>query len=70
FGYKEQKEFKELETLLPELENKKIEIENLMNSGTLSDDELIKKSEEYSKLLEEIDEKEMRWLELSELKEE
>lgn len=67
FAYKEQKEFKELEDLLPALEKKKAELENLMNSGTLNDEELRQQSEEYSKLIDEIDEKEMRWLELSEL---
>lgn len=68
FGYKEQKEFEQLEKELPELEQKKNELEELMNSGKLSTEELSKKSEEYAVLINEIDEKEMRWLELSELK--
>ena len=67
FGYKEQKEFEKLEAELPELEKKKNELEELMNSGSLNNEELSEKSAEYAKLLEEIDEKEMRWLELSEL---
>ncbi len=68
FGYKEQKEFEQLEAELPELEKKKNELEELMNSGKLNNEELSEKSAEYAKLLEEIDEKEMRWLELSEQK--
>ena len=38
-----------------------------MSSGTLSTDELIAKSERIAALIEEIDTKSMRWLELSEL---
>ena len=68
FGYKEQKEFEQLENELLLLENKKSELEKLMNSGTLTNEELNEKSTEYAKLLGEIDEKEMRWLELSEIK--
>ena len=38
-----------------------------MSSGTLSTEDLIAKSERIAKLIEEIDTKSMRWLELSEL---
>ncbi len=69
FGFKEQREFDSLEKELEELENKKSEIETLMNSGTLKDTELMEHSKEYSKLTETLEEKEMRWLELSELQE-
>ena len=40
-----------------------------MNSGKLSNEELLQKSTRYPELLNIIDEKEMRWLELSELQE-
>jgi len=67
FGFKEKREFELLEKELEVMGNQKTEIETLMNSGTLNDIELIEYSKEYSKVLEQIDEKEMRWLELSEL---
>ena len=44
----------------------KKELETAMSSGTLSTDELLAKSTRISKLMEELDEKTMRWLELSE----
>ena len=69
FGFKEKREFDKLEKELELLEKQKTEIETLMNSGTLNDTELVEYSKEYSKVLELLDEKEMRWLELSELQE-
>jgi ABC transport system ATP-binding/permease protein len=67
FGFKEKREFELLENELEDLNNEKQELETLMNSGNLNNDELVEKSNRYSTLLEIIDEKEMRWLELSEL---
>ncbi|MDL2222447.1 ATP-binding cassette domain-containing protein, partial [Parabacteroides sp. OttesenSCG-928-N08] len=64
--YKEQKEFEALENEIPQLEEMKSSLETAMNSGTLSNDELLEKSQQYSQLIDEIDEKTMRWLELSE----
>ncbi|MCY1720230.1 ABC-F family ATP-binding cassette domain-containing protein [Prolixibacteraceae bacterium Z1-6] len=66
-SYKEQREFDELEKEIPELERKKTELENLMNAGTLPHDELYEKSLELDKIKTLLDEKEFRWLELSEL---
>lgn len=65
--FKERKEFEALEVEIPALEAEKVELETSMSSGTLSSDELITKSGRISQILEEIDEKTMRWLELSEL---
>ena len=65
--FKERKEFEELEAEIPQLEAEKAELETAMSSGTLSNDELMTKSERIAKVIEEIDEKTMRWLELSEL---
>ena len=65
--FKERKEFEALETEIPQLEAEKAELETAMSSGTLSNDELLAKSERIAKVIEEIDEKTMRWLELSEL---
>ena len=45
----------------------KANLENELSSGTLSTDELLQKSNRISQLIEEIEEKTMRWLELSEL---
>ena len=65
--FKERKEFEALEVEIPQLEAEKAELETAMSSGTLSNDELMVKSERIAKVMEEIDEKTMRWLELSEL---
>jgi ATP-binding cassette subfamily F protein uup len=63
--YKEQKELDALEMDIPALEVEKSTLENLMNSGNLSAEELTKASTRYVALLQEIEEKMMRWLELS-----
>ena len=65
--FKERKEFEALEVEISLLEAEKAELETAMSSGTLSNDELLAKSERIAKVIEEIDEKTMRWLELSEL---
>lgn len=64
--YKEQKELDQLETDLQELESEKSIVLNKLNSGTLSPNDLQKESEKYSRITENIEEKEFRWLELSE----
>ncbi|HNQ68301.1 MAG TPA: ABC-F family ATP-binding cassette domain-containing protein [Bacteroidales bacterium] len=68
-SFKDKFEFEKLEIELHELNLKKIELEKLLNSGDLNHEELLKKSNEYSELLSTIENKEMRWLELSELQE-
>lgn len=65
-SFKEKMEFEALEKELPELEAEKAEIEQLMSSGTLSNDDLVAKGNRMQELIDMIDEKEMRWLELSE----
>ena len=65
--FKERKEFEALEVEIPLLEAEKAELETAMSSGTLSNDELLANSERIATVIEEIDEKTMRWLELSEL---
>lgn len=65
-SYKEKKEFEELDMLIPQLEEEKKELENELSSGILSNDDLLAKSQRISKLIDEIDEKTMRWMELSE----
>lgn len=65
-SYKEKREFEELDALIPQLEAEKTQIENDLSSGTLSNDELLIKSQRVSQLIDEIDEKTIRWMELSE----
>lgn len=64
--FKERKEFEALEEEIPRLEQEKADLETAMSSGTLSPDDLLAKSNRIATLMEEIDEKTMRWLELSE----
>ncbi len=65
-SYKEKKEFEELETHIQNLIKEKLEIEKLLISGTCPINEYSEKSKRLSELAELIDEKEFRWLELSE----
>lgn len=64
--FKERKEFEALDAEIPALEAEKKELETAMSSGTLSTEELLAKSSRITALIEELDEKTMRWLELSE----
>lgn len=66
-SYKEKREFEQLEKDIASLEQQQHEIEEALCSGTLSIEELTEKSRLLPKLKEEIDEKSMRWLELSEI---
>ena len=66
-SFKEKREFEELDILIPKLESEKSQIEDELSSGILSTEELLAKSNRISDLIEEIDEKTMRWMELSEL---
>lgn len=66
-SFKEKREFEELDVLIPKLEEEKEKLENELSSGTLSTDELLSKSNRISELIDEIDEKTMRWMELSDL---
>ena len=65
--FKEKKEFDTLEIEIPVLEIEKTEIERQLSSGELSTDEILAASQRFSELSNIIDEKTMRWLELSEL---
>ena len=65
--FKEKKEFEQLEDEIAKLEDEKASIEAALCSGTLSVDELTEKSKRLPELNDLIDEKTMRWLELSEI---
>jgi ATP-binding cassette subfamily F protein uup len=64
--FRERKEFETLETNIAHLETEKAELETAMSSGTLNNNDLLTKSERIAQVINEIDEKTMRWLELSE----
>jgi ABC transport system ATP-binding/permease protein len=66
-SFKEKQEFEALEKDIPKLETEKSDIENQLASGTLSSDDIIKASQRHAELNDLIDEKTMRWLELSEI---
>lgn len=65
--YKEKMEFAHLEQEIAALEAECKSIEEQLCSGSLSVEELTEKSKRLPVLKEELDEKEMRWLELSEI---
>jgi len=64
--YKEKLEFETLSTEIRDLEAEKKLIEIEMSLGTLSPDELYLKSIRHGELMKILDDKEMKWLELSE----
>lgn len=66
-SYKEKMEFAQLEKEIAELEKEQKEIEEQLCSGKLPVDELTEKSKRLPLIKEELDLKEMRWLELSEI---
>jgi len=66
-SFKEKQEFEALEKDIPELEKGKTGIENQLASGTLSTEEIVKASQRHAEIKGLIDEKTMRWLELSEI---
>ncbi|WP_286849954.1 MULTISPECIES: ABC-F family ATP-binding cassette domain-containing protein [unclassified Proteiniphilum] len=65
--FREKKEFEALEQEIEALESEKECIGSELSSGSLSPDELMNKSNHLSEIMQLIDEKTMRWLELSEL---
>ena len=65
--YKEKTEFERLEKEIAALEAEQHQLEEALCSGTLSIDELTEKSKRLPLLKDELDEKSLRWLELSEI---
>jgi len=65
--FAQKKELEQLSLDIEILEKTKKEIETSLNSGTLTPEQLIEKSTQYGKVTRVLEEKEMRWLELSEL---
>jgi ATP-binding cassette subfamily F protein uup len=65
--YSQKKELEQLTIEIAQLEKEKKEIEDLLNSGQLSAKELTEKSTRFSEITKLLEDKEMRWLELSEI---
>ena len=66
-SFKEKREMEQLERDIEALEAEQKELEEALCSGTLNIEELTEKSKRLPKLKDELDEKSMRWLELSEI---
>lgn len=66
-SFKEKKELEQLEKDIAALEEEKKRLEEMLCSGTLSVAELTETSKRLPVLADELDEKTMRWLELSEI---
>lgn len=65
-SFKERKEFEALTVDIEKLEEEKRSIEEALSAGTLGVEELTQKSQRISEIIAELEDKEMRWLELSE----
>jgi len=65
--FKEKQEFENIEKEIEQLEQEKNTIETNLSNGTLSNDELLTQSNRIAEVIDLLDEKTMRWLELSEL---
>jgi ATP-binding cassette subfamily F protein uup len=64
-SFKEKKELEELELRIPALEAEKAELEALLSGGSRAAEEIATVSKRYQEVQEELDEAEMRWLEIS-----
>ncbi|WP_375239269.1 ABC-F family ATP-binding cassette domain-containing protein [Aurantibacter sp.] len=65
-SYNEQKEYKNLESKIKSLELDKIELEQKFLNPDLTQDQILELSSKVQKVIDSIDEKEMRWMELTE----
>jgi ATP-binding cassette subfamily F protein uup len=66
-SYKEQKELEQIEKDLEALAEEKAQLEEALSSGTMAFDKLQEASQRIGQIIEETDEKELRWLELTDL---
>jgi len=64
--FKEKREFESLTEEIGKLESEKNVLESEMNGGALTPDELFSKSVRHGEIVNKLDDKELRWLELSE----
>ena len=63
-SFKEKKELEELEARMPQLEEEKAQLEALLSGGSSSAEEIAQASKRYQEVQAELDEAEMRWLEI------
>jgi len=68
-SYKEKREFEQLETQIAELETEKASLEEALGNGNLEFEQLSVHSKRIAEIIALLEEKELRWLELSELME-
>ena len=66
-SFKEKRELDELERKMPLLEKEKAALEAQLSGGLTSPDDIAKASTRYREVQSELDDAEMRWLELSEI---
>ncbi len=66
-SFRERQELAALEEEIPALEAEKTRCENSLSSGTLQHEELVALSEHIGRLIETIDQKTLRWIELSDI---
>ena len=66
-SFKEKRELEQLETEIEQLETEKAAIGEELNSGALNQSQLLEKSNRFGEITALLEEKEMRWLELSEI---
>ena len=66
-SYKEKREYEQLTQEIEKLTDEQKKLEEALCSGTLSVEELTEKSKRLPEIKDELDEKEMRWLELAEM---
>ena len=65
-SFKERQEFEGLEKDMENLEKEKAEMTTILSDESASNEDLMKAGERLSKVVAELGDKEMRWLELSE----
>ena len=66
-SYKEKREYESLTGEIEKLEFEKVKIEEELNSGTVDYDKIQKLSQRIGEVIELIDDKTLRWMELDEL---
>ncbi len=66
-SFAEKREYESLPVEIEALEKERSEIEAALNSGSLSSDELVAKSQRIGEVVNLLSDKEMRWLELDEI---
>ena len=66
-SFKEKHEFEQIEKDLPLLEKEKEVLSAALSTGNLTNEELMQRGERLGKVVADIDDKTLRWLELSEM---